>query len=102
MKKCFDCGKEMKPFEGTDEEGVAYSAWKCEKCGQEILDIKQAKKYAKELQNAKQDTFSSWGKAIALRVPAGVARRLGIKPHQKARLIQEKNSFKVIPLGSSN
>lgn len=97
MKKCFACGSKIKLAELADEDGVEYEAWKCPKCGEEALDLKQAEKYARKLEEVQRVTFTQWGKAIGMRIPARMARRLGIRPRQKARIMQGKRWIKIVP-----
>lgn len=51
MKKCSDCGNEMEDLEAKTPEGIKYDYFRCNKCGEEVLDITQlhsvAKKYKK-------------------------------------------------------
>ena len=98
MKKCFNCGKEFKVTRKFDESGIEYESWSCASCGEEILDLKQAEHYARKLEAVQQVTFSKWGEALAMRVPAKMAKSLKLKPHQKARVIQQGSWLKVIPI----
>ncbi len=97
LKKCFECGQEMVHYRGLDEEGIEFEGSKCLKCGDEVLDLKQAEAYARKLEAAQEVTFSKWGGAMALRIPASMVKALKIKAGEKAKIVQEKNWLKVIP-----
>ncbi len=57
MKKCTECNGKMKELKDKTPEGVEYTYFKCEKCGEEVLDMKQlhnvAEKY-REMKNTMQ------------------------------------------------
>ncbi len=44
-------------------------------------------------------TFSTWGQSLAVRIPKGIAKALHLKPKEKARIIQEKDGFRIVPIG---
>lgn len=94
-----DCGGKFEKVSGVTEESVACTAWKCSKCGEEILDMKQAKQLAKALENVYHTTISKWGKAVAIRIPARVVRQQHLRIGQKAHVIPEAegNGFRVVP-----
>jgi len=41
LKKCSECRGQMKEFKDKTLEGIEYDYWKCNKCGEEILDKNQ-------------------------------------------------------------
>ena len=49
MKKCSECNGTMEELSDKTPEGATYNYFKCNKCGEEIVDMKQlhdvAKKY---------------------------------------------------------
>lgn len=81
----------------VSEEGIAYEAYKCNSCSEVILDMGQARVFYKALEKIYSVKLSKWGESLAVRIPASVVRSLHLKPRQTARIIQEKNSFKVVP-----
>ncbi len=54
MKKCSECSGKMKEAKGNTPEGVEYSYYKCEKCGEEILDMKQLHNVANTYRDMKK------------------------------------------------
>ncbi len=95
-KKCVDCGGKLELVKGA-YKGIAYSAYRCTSCGEEIMDMEQADSFMKSAEKARQVTFSKWGQSLAVRIPAQVARRLGIKNKQTGKLFYEKNGFRIVP-----
>ncbi len=96
--KC-NCGGTFRKVVGKTEEGIVYEAFRCSKCGEEILNMAQAEKLARALERIYSTTVAKWGKAIAIRVPAKVARQQRLKIGQKAHVIPDAHGrgFKVIP-----
>ena len=41
MKKCSECNGEMQELKSKTPEGIGYYYYKCKKCGEEIVDMKQ-------------------------------------------------------------
>ncbi len=91
------CGGVYELRENTSPEGIKYDGFKCNSCGEVILDMSQARMFYKALEKIYSVKLSKWGESLAVRIPAGVARSLHLKPRQSARIIPEKNYFKVIP-----
>ena len=46
MKKCSECSGTMKELIEKTPEEVEYKYYKCSKCGNEILDMKQLHQFA--------------------------------------------------------
>ena len=86
----------MEPVKGS-YKGVAYAAFKCSSCGEEVLSFGEAMAFMKAAEQARQVTFAKWGQSLAVRIPAEVARHLGIKSKQRGKLFYEKNGFRIVP-----
>lgn len=95
-KKCFSCGKEMNAVSGVNK-GVEYRAFKCASCGEEIMDMTQARDYMARAAKARRVTFSMWGQAVAVRIPQEVVRAFKIKAKETGTLVTERDGFKIIP-----
>ncbi len=93
-----NCGGKYVVAKATSEEGVEYEAYRCDKCSDELLDMQQAEKFYRQLEKIYHVSLSKWGESLALRIPASIARSLHLKPKQKARIIPDKNSFRVVPV----
>ncbi len=48
--------------------------------------------------NSWEVTFSQWGQSLAVRIPKELAKALKLKPEEKARIIQEKDGFRIVPI----
>lgn len=99
MKKCCECGKQMEEKEGDTPEGISYKYYKCTKCGEEIVDMKQlhdvAERYrAIKLYHAK---VTQWGQSLGFRIPKALVLKYHFKANDEIALIPEKNSIKLIP-----
>lgn len=91
------CGGTYELKDNVSEEGVVYEGYKCNSCGEVVLDMGQARTFYKALEKIYSVKLSKWGESLALRIPAAVARSLKLKPRQKARIVQEDKYFKVVP-----
>ncbi len=82
------------------EDGVEYEVYRCQKCGEELLDSKQlgalASKY-RELRKAKEIVFSKWGNSIAVRIPSDLIEEYGIKSGSHGLVTKDKEGIKIIP-----
>ena len=97
MKECFVCSGPLVLFEGT-RKGVSYQAYRCKQCGEVTFDMQQAENYFRASEKAKQVTFSKWGQSLAVRIPKELAKALHLKPKNKARIIVEKDGFRIVPI----
>ncbi|MEK6974610.1 MAG: AbrB/MazE/SpoVT family DNA-binding domain-containing protein [Nanoarchaeota archaeon] len=81
------------------EDGIEFEAYKCNSCGEEIMNMNQlnnlAEKYRK-LRKAKKITFAKWGNSIAVRIPNEIARELKIKPGKEAFINNDKEGIRII------
>lgn len=98
MRKC-SCNGKMKELKDKTPEGVEYIYFKCEKCGEEILNMDQlhnvAEKYrAMKKFNAK---ISKWGLSLGLRIPKELVEKYHFKNNEEVTMIPEKEGIKIIP-----
>ncbi|MEW6295271.1 MAG: hypothetical protein AB1467_03160 [Candidatus Diapherotrites archaeon] len=82
-----------------EEDGIKFRTFKCPKCGEELMDMKQlnelAEKY-RELKKAEKVKFSKWGNSIAVRIPKTLGKGLGIIPGKHALMLKEKDCLKIL------
>lgn len=98
MKKdCFVCGGELELFQGV-RKGVAFQAYRCKQCGELTFDMQQAENYLKAAEKAKEVTVSKWGESLAIRIPKAFAEMLKLKENDKAKIIKEKDGFRIVPI----
>jgi len=48
MKVCSECNGTMKELTGKNADGVSYHYYRCQMCGEEILDMKQLHRIAQK------------------------------------------------------
>ena len=98
MKKCFKCGSAMAERKGRTPEGVSYSYYSCEKCGEEIADMKQLHEVAEEYRALRKYSakLSKWGTSIGLRIPKALVKEQKLKANMIVSLIPEKQAIKII------
>lgn len=84
-----------------EQDGVEFEAYRCSKCGEEIMTMKQmrvlAGKYRK-LRNAKEITFAKWGNSIAVRIPSDIAEEYHISEGKRATMTRDKKGIRIIPV----
>ncbi len=99
MKRCFDCNGAMDEKDGVDPNGVRHKYYKCIKCGEEILDMKQLHEVAKKYRKMKkyQTKISKWGLSLGLRIPKEVAKKYNLKDKKEIYIVPEKGFIKIIP-----
>lgn len=99
--KCPMCKKEMKKVKDVmEQDGIEFEAFKCNSCGEELMNMKQlktlAKKYRK-LRHAKEVTFAKWGNSIAVRIPREIINELHITSGTNGIITKEREGIKIIP-----
>lgn len=86
--------------ERMEQDNIPFEAYKCSKCGEEILDMKQLKNLAtkyRKLRKAKEITFAQWGNSIAVRIPSDIANEYNIISGKHGIMTKEKEGIKIIP-----
>ena len=82
------------------EDNVDFETYKCNNCGEELMDMKQLKVLAnkyRELRKAKEISFAKWGNSIAIRIPNEFIKEYDIKVGKQAVIISQKGSLKITP-----
>ena len=100
--KCPICQKgEMKKNKDIiEQDGIEFESFKCAKCGEEIMNMKQLKVLAnkyRQLRKAKDIVFSKWGNSIAVRIPRDYAADFNISAGKHGMMTKDKEGFKIIP-----
>lgn len=98
MKKCSECKGSMEELNAKTPEGIGYSYYKCKKCGEEIVDMKQLHQVAEEYRALKkyQVKLSKWGLSLGLRIPKELVARYHLKENEEVAMIAEKKGIKII------
>lgn len=93
-------GKMEKVRDKIKEDGIAFEAFKCQSCGEEIMNMRQLKLLAdkyRKLRKAKEITFAKWGNSIAVRIPSEIAEEYKIKSGRSGIITKDKEGIKIIP-----
>ncbi|MBI2110027.1 hypothetical protein HYT58_02545 [Candidatus Woesearchaeota archaeon] len=100
--KCPTCnkGKMERVIDKIKKDNINFEAFKCNSCGEEIMDMKQLKvlsnKYRK-LRESREITFSRWGNSIAVRIPGEIIKEYNITSGIHGLLTTDKEGIKIIP-----
>mgnify|MGYP001559867856 CR=1 FL=1 len=99
MKKCSDCNRKMKELTGRTPEGVNYNYFKCEKCGEEILDMEQLHNVAEKYGELRRyhAKMSKWGKSLGLRIPKALVNKYKFRDEEEVTIIPEDKGIRIIP-----
>jgi len=100
--KCPTCkkGNMTKKNKVMEDDGIGYEVYRCNKCGEEVLDMYQLRDLAikyRKWRKAKEITFSKWGNSLAVRIPSEIAEKFKIKEGRKGTLTEDKEGIRIIP-----
>lgn len=95
-KVCIECSGKRLELIDVDPDGVKYRYWKCIKCGDEVLDMKQLHDAAVEFRKLSTAKISKWGSALAIRIPQEIVRKQKLKIGYEVQILPEKNGFRVV------
>lgn len=89
----------MKELIAKTPEGVEYTYFKCNKCGEEILDMNQLHSVAQKYRETKRFNakLSRWGMSLGLRIPKELVQKYNFKDNEEVTMIPEKEGIKIIP-----
>lgn len=94
-------GKMVLAKDRFEEDRVEYTLYRCQHCGEEILDSEQLQALAEQyraLRKEKEIVFAKWGNSIAVRIPKDVAQNYGFKIGKHAYLRKEKEGIRIVPV----
>ncbi|MBI2670623.1 AbrB/MazE/SpoVT family DNA-binding domain-containing protein [Candidatus Woesearchaeota archaeon] len=98
MKNCSKCGAKMIEKPAETPEGFEYTYYKCSKCGEEIIDMKQLRNIAEKYRIMKKyrAKLSKWGLSLGIRIPKELVNKYGLNEEDEVSIIPEKNGFLII------
>ncbi len=101
MKHCSECKGKMKELEDKTPEGVLYHYFKCEECGEEIVDMKQLQEVAEVYRDMKKyyAKVSQWGTSLGVRIPKELVDRYHLRDEEEVAIIPEEKGLRIIPAG---
>lgn len=99
MKICSECQNEMIEKDAKTPEGISYKFFKCSKCGEEIVDMKQLHNVAQKYSTMKKYNvkLSKWGLSVGLRIPKELAKKYNFRDDKEVIIIPEKKGIMVVP-----
>ena len=99
MKTCSECKSKMIEKNAKTPEGFSYKYFKCNKCGEEIVNMKQLHNVAGKYRSMKRYNvkLSKWGLSIGLRIPKELIKKYDLKDNGEVTIIPEEEGIKVIP-----
>ena len=99
MKKCSECRSGMKELVGKTPEGFEYKYFKCEKCGEEILNMTQLHDVALKYRQMKkvQAKVSKWGTSLGIRIPKEFVKKYKLKDNEEVTIVPEESGMRIIP-----
>ena len=97
MKKCSECNGRMVEEKAKTPEGVSYKFFKCKKCGEEIVDMKQLHAVAQKYRVMKKYRVkvSQWGVSKGIRIPKELVTKYDIG--EEVSIIPEKDGIMIVP-----
>jgi hypothetical protein len=98
MKKCSECSGKMIEKTGETPERVKYKYYKCNKCGEEIVDMKQLHHIAEKYRIMKKYNakLSKWGLSLGLRIPKDLVKEYGFSDDEEVTIIPEKRGILIL------
>ena len=99
MKKCSECKGQMKELKGKTPEGFEYRYYKCSKCGEEIVDMKQLHDVAQKYREMKRFhvKLSKWGMSLGVRIPKELVKRYHLRGDGEVTIVPEKEGMRIVP-----
>jgi DNA-directed RNA polymerase subunit RPC12/RpoP len=95
---CPKCRTKMVEQKDDTPEGIEYKYYKCEQCGEEIVDLKQLHEVAQSYHEMKRYTakVSRWGESLAIRIPKELTEKYGMRQNEEVTLVSEKRAIKIV------
>ena len=98
MRKCTECSGTMQQLKAKTPEGIEYHYYKCNKDGEEIVDMKQLHEVAEHYRTLKKYNvkLSKWGLSLGLRIPKELVEKYKLKNEKEVSIIPEKSGLRII------
>ena len=98
MKKCNECKSAMQEMKAKTPEGIEYNYYKCLKCGEEIVDMKQLHEVADKYRALKKYPvkLSKWGLSLGLRIPKDLVKKYNLRDDKEVSVVPEKNGIRIV------
>ena len=99
MKTCSNCKNPMVEMSSKTPEGIEYKFYKCNKCGEEIVDMKQLHNVAEKYRIMKRYRvrLSKWGLSLGIRIPKDLVDKYNFSNKDEVSIIPDKKGLLIIP-----
>lgn len=99
MKTCSECKGNMIEKSAETPEGVKYSYYKCEKCNEEIVDMKQLHNVAEKYRIMKKYRvkLNKWGLSLGIRIPKELVTKYKFSDEEEVSIIPKKEGILIAP-----
>lgn len=100
MKTCSECKGKMEEKKGRTPEDMTYTYYKCKKCGEEIVDMKQLHQIANKYKFLKKYhvKLNKWGLSLGIRIPKEIIKKYHFRKDEEVTIIPEKEGILIIPV----
>lgn len=100
--KCPICsGKMERMKDSIKQDGIDFDAYRCTKCGEEIMTMSQLKVLAnkyRKLRKSRDITFAKWGNSLAVRIPSEIAEEYHLSPGTQGIMTKDKKGIRIVPV----
>ena len=98
MKTCPSCKGNIQQLNTKTPEGVNYSYYRCTKCHEEIVDMKQLHAVAQTYRTLKkyEVRLTKWGVSLGLRIPKELVQQYHLKDDKTMSIIPEKEGLRLV------
>ena len=96
---CPMCTGKMETFvDSMPEDNIAYEAYRCTSCGEELLDMKQLGDVAERFKEYKRmkAKISRWGSSLGIRIPKELVKKYKLKPNNEVTFVAEENGIRIV------
>ena len=92
------CGGKRIKISGKTPESVNYTYWRCPKCKEEVLGMKEFHELSEKYKILRRYSAKTtkWGLSLGIRIPSEIVKRYKIKDKKELTIIPEKRGFRVI------
>ncbi len=99
MKNCSECKGIMMEKTAKTPEGISYNYFKCNKCGEEVVNMNQLHEIADKYRLIKKYNvkLSKWGLSIGLRIPKEIVKKYHLKDNEEVAIIPEERGIIIVP-----
>lgn len=97
---CVKCKLKMVEAEDKMSDGIPFNYHRCNKCGEELLDMRQLHELAEKYKAIRryQTKVSKWGESLAIRIPKELAKKYKLKANDEMQLVPDKGAIRLVAI----